>query len=62
MLNILQLCLDHYNYDAASVINAVLEGTLPPKLQKLKDSGASVNNALPSYMVDIFRSLYKDKL
>nr|XP_034180184.1 activating signal cointegrator 1 complex subunit 2 [Osmia lignaria] len=46
----IELCLDHYDYNAASVINAVLEETLPPKLQKLKDSEASVNNALPSYM------------
>ncbi|XP_050459641.1 activating signal cointegrator 1 complex subunit 2 [Cataglyphis hispanica] len=31
----IQLCLKHYNYDVSSVVNAVLENSLPPDLKKL---------------------------
>ncbi|XP_032673044.1 activating signal cointegrator 1 complex subunit 2-like isoform X2 [Odontomachus brunneus] len=34
----IQICLKHYNNDVESVINAVLENTLPPNLEKLNET------------------------
>ncbi|XP_043262397.1 activating signal cointegrator 1 complex subunit 2 isoform X1 [Colletes gigas] len=45
----IQLCLDHYKYDTASVINAVLEDTLPPHLKELKDLKPAINDTPPDY-------------
>ncbi|XP_054007569.1 activating signal cointegrator 1 complex subunit 2 [Hylaeus anthracinus] len=45
----IEMCLEHYKYDTASVINAVLENTLPPQLEKLKDLKPTVNDTPPDY-------------
>lgn len=41
----LQVCLENYDYNTESVINAVLEETLPPKLKDLKDLKSTMNDA-----------------
>lgn len=60
-----QLCLKHYNYDVASVINAVLEDTLPPNLKEIDqtlpyippdpmEASAAVDAAIGSQRLNIF--------
>ncbi|XP_076642358.1 activating signal cointegrator 1 complex subunit 2 isoform X2 [Halictus rubicundus] len=39
----IEVCLEHYRYDTEAVINAVLEDTLPPKLNELKNLGPIIN-------------------
>ncbi|XP_012139377.1 activating signal cointegrator 1 complex subunit 2 isoform X2 [Megachile rotundata] len=59
----IEMCLDYYNYDTASVINAVLEDSLPSKLKEWKDltppmpnsiyDDTTVNNDLASEIKDL---------
>ncbi|CAK9801226.1 Activating signal cointegrator 1 complex subunit 2 [Anthophora plagiata] len=37
----IEMCLEYYNNNCASVIDAIIGDTLPPKLKKLKDLGSS---------------------
>ncbi|XP_076680827.1 activating signal cointegrator 1 complex subunit 2 isoform X2 [Andrena cerasifolii] len=41
----IQVCLENYGYNTESVINAVLEDTLPSKLKALKDLKSTMNDA-----------------
>ncbi|KAG7210834.1 hypothetical protein KM043_012319 [Ampulex compressa] len=61
----IELCLKHYNYDSASVINAVLENNLPPNLKELDytlphippdpmEPSAAVDRALNGERLNIF--------
>ncbi|XP_011148147.1 activating signal cointegrator 1 complex subunit 2 isoform X2 [Harpegnathos saltator] len=47
--NFIQICLKHYDYNVESVINAVLENTLPSNLKKL-------NGTLPHIVPDSLES------
>ncbi|XP_076240078.1 activating signal cointegrator 1 complex subunit 2 isoform X2 [Calliopsis andreniformis] len=42
-------CLEYYNYNTDSVINAILEENLPPNLEKLKNTKPIVDDILPDY-------------
>ncbi|XP_031833003.2 activating signal cointegrator 1 complex subunit 2 [Nomia melanderi] len=45
----IEMCLEYYNFDTASVINAVLEDNLPSKLKEFKDICPGVNDVPPDY-------------
>ncbi|XP_076184054.1 activating signal cointegrator 1 complex subunit 2 [Ptiloglossa arizonensis] len=53
----IEICLKHYNYDTASVINAVLENTLPPRLKNLKDQKPAIDDTLPDCTMPINEDL-----
>ncbi|XP_076292239.1 activating signal cointegrator 1 complex subunit 2 isoform X2 [Lasioglossum baleicum] len=48
-----EVCLEHYGYDTEAVINAILEDTLPPKLNDLKELGPIINDIPDRYTTTV---------